>query len=149
LLFCQIKLAKMTLGTKIRSLRQLKGLSREQVAEKLKLSLTSYANIERSETDLSFSRLTQIAELFEVTPSQLLDLGEKMCIYANNSNNNSNCSSIGIGVVEITNDSKKFLIEIEKQKGEIHTLKAEVEGFKKEVAHLNKIVALLEGKVVR
>jgi transcriptional regulator with XRE-family HTH domain len=132
----------MTLGTKIRSLRQLKGLSREQVAEKLKLSLTSYANIERGETDLSFSRLKQIAELFEVTPSQLLDLGEKMCVYANNS------SSIGIGVVEITNDSKNFLIEIEKQKGEIHALKAELEGFKKEVLHLNKIVSLLEGKAV-
>jgi transcriptional regulator with XRE-family HTH domain len=133
----------MTLGTKIRSLRQLKGLYREQVAEKLKLSLTSYANIERGETDLSFSRLTQIAELFEVTPSQLLDLGERMSVYANN----NNCSSIGIGVAT-TNDSNNFLIEIEKQKGEIHALKAELEGFKKEVLHLNKIVSLLEGKAV-
>ncbi|MFT5619176.1 MAG: transcriptional regulator with XRE-family HTH domain [Arenicella sp.] len=47
----------MEIGNKIRTLRGLKNLSQEKMAEKLGISSTSYAKIERNETDLSYSRM--------------------------------------------------------------------------------------------
>ncbi len=53
----------MTIGEKIRGIRTLKGLSQENMAEMLGLSLLSYGDIERGKKDVNMNRLEQIAEL--------------------------------------------------------------------------------------
>lgn len=60
-----------TIGEKIRYFRKLKGLSQEDLAHELDISLTAYSKIERNITDISFSRLTQIANVLKVS---LLDV---------------------------------------------------------------------------
>lgn len=60
-----------TIGEKIRYFRKLKGLSQEDLAHELDISLTAYSKIERNITDVSFSRLTQIADVLKVS---LLDV---------------------------------------------------------------------------
>lgn len=60
-----------TIGEKIRYFRKLKGLSQEDLAHELDISLTAYSKIERNITDVSFSRLTQVADVLKVS---LLDL---------------------------------------------------------------------------
>lgn len=62
---------------KIRFLRQAKGWTQEEVADKLKMSQNGYGSIERGETDVNLSRLEQIADLFEIKLSELLGLDEK------------------------------------------------------------------------
>ncbi|GAB3259742.1 hypothetical protein GCM10027347_23580 [Larkinella harenae] len=62
----------MKISTRIRSLRQQKGYSQENMADMLGLSTTAYGDIERGKTDLTISRLQQIATALGTTAPQLL-----------------------------------------------------------------------------
>ncbi len=55
-----------TLSNNIRRIRMLKGLTQENVANDLGISLTAYGRIEQGKTDISYSRLVQIANYFKV-----------------------------------------------------------------------------------
>ena len=57
---------------KIRLQRLQRGLSQENMADLLNLSTTAYGDIERGKTDLTLSRLTQIAQVLDVAPLTLL-----------------------------------------------------------------------------
>lgn len=57
---------------KIRLQRLQRGLSQENMADLLNLSTTAYGDIERGKTDLTLSRLTQIATVLDVSPLSLL-----------------------------------------------------------------------------
>ena len=56
-----------TLGRNIRLTRQSQGLTQEVVAMDLGCSLNTYTKFERGETNIPFTRLTQIAKYFNVT----------------------------------------------------------------------------------
>ena len=66
-----------TLGDKIRYYRNLKSWSQNDMADKLDVSLPAYSKIERNITDVSFSRLNQIAKVFGITAVELLSLSTK------------------------------------------------------------------------
>ena len=112
------------IGNKIRSLRTLKELSQENVAEMLGISITAYSKIERGETDVQLSRLSQIAKAFEVSIEEILNFGDKItkCFNGN---------AIGDNNI-ISNSEKDLLIELER-------LRTKTEGQEKEIQHLNKI----------
>ena len=57
---------------KIRLQRLQRGLSQENMADLLGLSTTAYGDIERGKTDLTLSRLTQIATVLALSPLTLL-----------------------------------------------------------------------------
>jgi transcriptional regulator with XRE-family HTH domain len=59
------------LGKKIKSLRQKKGWSQVEAAEKLGISVPAFSKIETDITDVNISRLSQIADIFEVHISQM------------------------------------------------------------------------------
>ncbi|GAB3703985.1 hypothetical protein GCM10027592_34750 [Spirosoma flavus] len=63
---------KNSIGEKIRLQRLQRGLSQENMADLLNLSTTAYGDIERGKTDLTLSRLTQIAQALDVSPLTLL-----------------------------------------------------------------------------
>ncbi len=62
------------MNEKLRLVRQSKGWSQEDVAEKLNMSSNGYGDIERGATDVKLSRLIQLAELFGISLSELFDL---------------------------------------------------------------------------
>lgn len=64
----------MLINEKIRLLRQQKGLSQNEMARKLKMSTNGYGNIERGHTNVSLSKLTQLAAIFDenLLPLRLL-----------------------------------------------------------------------------
>lgn len=68
----------MTIGDKIRKVRELKSYRQEYVAGRLGMSVTAYGNIERGESRLSFERLEQIARVLEVTVPELLTLPDTL-----------------------------------------------------------------------
>ena len=80
----------MKVCEKIHFLRQLKGWSQEEMADKLEMSTNGYAKIERGETDLPLSRLEQIAKVFEIELVELFSFGEKNVFYVTG-DNISNC----------------------------------------------------------
>jgi transcriptional regulator with XRE-family HTH domain len=56
----------MNLGQKIKLVRASQGISREEVANALHVSLQAYGKLERGETEISVERLQQIAETLGV-----------------------------------------------------------------------------------
>lgn len=62
----------MSVHEKIKLVRQAKGWSQDEVAEKLDISLNAYGNIERGDCDIKLSRLEQIAQLFGVDLAELI-----------------------------------------------------------------------------
>jgi|JI10StandDraft_1071094.scaffolds.fasta_scaffold583278_2 transcriptional regulator with XRE-family HTH domain len=63
-------------GDGIRMLRQMKRWSQEDMAYELKMSLAGYSKIERNITDVKYSRIVQISEVFKMKPSSLLSFIE-------------------------------------------------------------------------
>ena len=61
----------LEIGKKIKSLRQKKGWSQVDIAEMLGISVPAFSKIETDITDVNVSRLSQIADIFEVHISQM------------------------------------------------------------------------------
>lgn len=57
---------------KIRSMRRFLNLNQIDLAERLGISIQAYGKIERGKTNISLARLQQIALVFGLEPTQLL-----------------------------------------------------------------------------
>ena len=57
----------------IKKFRELKSITREQIASQLKMSLSNYSKIERGEIDLTISRLYEIVGIIGCDVSQILN----------------------------------------------------------------------------
>ena len=77
----------MEIGTKIRKLRELKGLSQENLAEELNLSVNGYGKIERNEVSVSYDRLLSISKVLEVPVETIVGFDNKY-IYHNDASKN-------------------------------------------------------------
>lgn len=60
------------IGKNIKQLRQKKNWNQSDVAKQLNISTPAFSKIETGITDVNYSRLAQIAELFEVSMATLL-----------------------------------------------------------------------------
>ncbi len=78
---------KLTLGKKIRLLREMKELKQDYMAEKLDMTVNGYGKIERDESDLSFTRMNQIAKLLEISVPELVNLEKQQIGYTFTINN--------------------------------------------------------------
>ncbi len=127
----------MQLHEKIHLMRTIKGLSQEDIAEKLGISPNGYGKIERGETDVQWSRLQQIAEILGVTVKDLVTLGDKTFVNLNlGRDQNNNMAS------EQTNCETKYELEkanllIEQKDKEIHLLQ-------EQIAQLKEIIELIK-----
>ena len=63
---------KISVEEKIRLQRLQRGFSQENMADLLGLSTTAYGDIERGKTELTLSRLNQIAAVLDLAPIALL-----------------------------------------------------------------------------
>jgi len=59
------------LGARIRTLREYKGLTQEQVAEKLNCTRQKYARIEKGLIDISYASITSIAGILKVNADDI------------------------------------------------------------------------------
>ena len=118
----------MKIGEKIRGIRIMKGLSQENVAEMLDMSLLAYGDIERGKKDVAYSRLEQIAEKLEVSVQDILSYGDRV---ANFFDQCSNTNVVGNGKQrnDIVNnyDNRELQHQIDKLNLENEKLKAEKE----------------------
>lgn len=65
-----------TIGKNIRQLRQRQGWSQGEVAKRLDISIPAFSKIETGITDVNISRLSQIADLFEVSAVDIISSEE-------------------------------------------------------------------------
>jgi transcriptional regulator with XRE-family HTH domain len=66
----------MTIGDKIRKVREIKGLKQEWVAGQLGLSVTAYGNLERGESQVTVERLEEIAKILEVDAMDIMGISD-------------------------------------------------------------------------
>ena len=74
----------MNIGDNIKKFRELKNLTREQIAADLNMSLSNYSKIERGEIDLTISRVQEIAAILGVDVSQILNFDATQIFNVNN-----------------------------------------------------------------
>lgn len=130
-------------GEKIRGIRTLKGLSQENLAVMLGLSLPAYADIERGKKDVTIKRLEQIAEKLGVSLSDILSFGDKVsnffdqCNGSNiNAGNTPTQSNNYYDTREIQHKLEKALLEIEKLNIKVEKTELEVKYWREKCENL-------------
>ena len=114
---------------KIKIMREMNQWTQEEVAEKLGMSTTGYAKIERGQTNVSVEKLKQIAQVFNLNVAQLLDDDERFVICSIGDNHSNYNNYFG------TNE--KLSLENEKLKQLLSAKESEIDALK-------KVIALLE-----
>jgi len=97
----------MGMHDKIRMMREFRQLSQEDMAEKMNMSPSGYAKIERGETRLQYDKLVQIAQIFNVSLSDLVD-NDKGVIFFMNENGNNTSANYYSGDYSIMFEIEKF-----------------------------------------
>ena len=126
----------MGMHDKIRMMRELRQLSQEDMAEKMNMSPSGYAKIERGETRLQYEKLVQIAQIFNVSWSDLVD-NDKGVIFFMNKNGNNTSANYYSG-------DHSIMFEIEKLKLQLIHKDELLEQKEKELEMLRKMISLLE-----
>lgn len=112
----------MKIGDKIRNLRMIKGYSQENMADILGISSIAYGDIERNKTDVSHSRLEQIAKALGIDLINLLSHGEQLSNFFNHCTHNH-----VVGSGNFVYSEKELRHELEKAQLQIAKLQAEKE----------------------
>ena len=76
------------IGLKIRKIREIKNLSRAEMAANLNLSERGYGKLENGEVQINLQKLEEIANVLEIDPIKLLQFEEGM-IFKKCNNNSS------------------------------------------------------------
>jgi transcriptional regulator with XRE-family HTH domain len=121
----------MRIGNKIKKIREFRNLTQEHLASKLGISQSNYARIEKEEVKINDERLSQIAEILEVTKENITNLDDNIFFNITNSENfaaGQNCTvnnyQISPEIQKLYEDKIKLLEEIISiQKKELKILK--------------------------
>ncbi|WGE71614.1 helix-turn-helix transcriptional regulator [Actinobacillus equuli subsp. haemolyticus] len=132
----------MKINEKIRHLRETHQLSQEMMADKLGMSVTGYAKIERGEVRSTLPRLEQISVIFDMDICELLSYGKKGQICLNNTGNNFSNSNHFPNVGHNTPSNQEFekLQQLLVYKEELMAQKDKlIESLERELALLRKL----------
>lgn len=113
----------MTTGNKIKTLREAKHLTQEQMAQKMHIHANTYGRIERGETKMTEHRLAQIADIFNVNMIDILNTPEEKIIFLISENQVSdNVGNINFGYTNEMNHCNDAQPEIQYLNQEINYL---------------------------
>lgn len=68
----------MEIGTRIRKIREIKGLSQENVAAELDMSVTGYGKIERNEVSVNIDKLSKIGKVLQLSIEDIIGFDENV-----------------------------------------------------------------------
>jgi transcriptional regulator with XRE-family HTH domain len=136
----------MSVNEKIRLIREAKGLTQEQIAEKLEIAPSTYGDIERGENDLKLSKLQKIAEVLEIKLSELFELNEKGALNIINCSDFDKKNKVYIGSSSATELEKQLLI-VELKDKELAMKNKEVENLQAQISQLQEINGMLKEKI--
>lgn len=114
-------------GEKIKKIRELRNFTQEYMADRLEMTQAGYSKIERGQTDLSMSKLDEIAKVLEVRVEDILLFDQQKFFNSFNNVEGSNNGSVVIinGIsqeVKALYEDKIRLLEklMEKQEQELN-----------------------------
>lgn len=127
------------LNDKIRTLREIKHWSQEQMAERLNMSKNGYAKVERGETRLTVDTLDKISQAFDMDMVELMNLSDNglVCLFSEN-NSGTHYGNFYQGSENIIAENEKLQLVI-KHKDELLAQKDElINSLKREIELLRK-----------
>jgi transcriptional regulator with XRE-family HTH domain len=110
----------LQIGQKIKKLRELKNFTQSHLASELGITQSAYSKMELGETEISFSKLSKIAEVFGMSPEEIMTFNEQM-IFNVMHNQTGNGFVINKGFTE--NEKKLYEDQITHLKEEVNYLK--------------------------
>jgi transcriptional regulator with XRE-family HTH domain len=126
----------MNIHERIKTNREVRQLSQEDMAEKMGISSSSYAKLERGETRLYLDKLQQIANIFQIDVSDLITPNKGVVFYMQgNTESNSQTYYGSSDGIELELEKLKLVIA---HKDELLAQK------QNEISSLQKIISLLE-----
>ncbi|WP_118843615.1 helix-turn-helix domain-containing protein [Haemophilus haemolyticus] len=126
----------MGMHDKIRLMREIRQWSQEDMADKMNMSLSGYAKIERGETKLHYDKLVQIAQIFNMNVVDLIDSEKGVIFFMNENGDHTQANYYS------SNDSMS--LEIEKLKLQLSHKDELLAQKDLELASLRKMLSLLE-----
>ncbi|MCF7521980.1 helix-turn-helix domain-containing protein [Neisseria sp. ZJ106] len=126
----------MGLKEKIRMFRELHHLSQEEMANRMNMSLSGYAKLERGETKLHYDKLVQIAQIFNIDVVDLIDSDKGVVFFMNENGDNTSANYYS--------SNESMIVEVEKLKLILSHKDELLEQKQKEIESLQKIIRLLE-----
>jgi len=116
----------ITIGNKIKKVRELRNFTQGYVAEKLKMTQAGYSKIEQGIVDVSYSKLEQIAKVLNTQVQDIITFDEKQII-TNQLNNHSTITDsyifsdkLVLEIIEKNFESR--ITSLEKEIERLHTL---------------------------
>jgi transcriptional regulator with XRE-family HTH domain len=122
---------QVQVGANIERLRQLKKKTPKQMAAQLGITEVAYRNIERGIAELSLNKIFQIAEVLELSYTQILDMDGSLVV----NYNGGEYSGTNMGPITTLNNNHSD-----------EGYKAAIEQYKKENEFLRQQLAKLIGK---
>jgi len=135
----------MHLHEKLSLMRILKGLTQEKMAEKLNMSTTGYAKVERGETQLKIPRLEKIAAALEMKLEDILRFNEKTVSHAS-FHDQSSCQNENFYVnssKEMVHELETLRLTVEQKEKENGLLKEQVSQLHEQISQLKQIIELM------
>jgi transcriptional regulator with XRE-family HTH domain len=80
--------------TSIKTLRELKGISRKEIALQLNIGVSGYSKIERGEIDLTLNKLFKISEIIGYSLIEIIEFEPKELLSKNNSISSRNKNTL-------------------------------------------------------
>jgi len=139
-------LLKKQVGFKIKQLRVIKQLTRQYVADKLDISLANYGCMERGEIDISITRLAELAEVFEISLSELFGESEKHIFNFIGGTGNNNKKFHNWQVSFSQNEEKELKHQLEKSILVQQSQEKEIGYLKEENTQLKEMIKLFKRK---
>jgi transcriptional regulator with XRE-family HTH domain len=103
------------IGNKIRKIRELKNYTQKYMADQLGISQKAYSNIENDETDLSISRLSQIALILDLEIADILNFDKKDILKGHYNIQRGNNNTFRIDPIEKIEELYERLLQIKEQ----------------------------------
>jgi transcriptional regulator with XRE-family HTH domain len=120
--------SNMSVGSKIKKIRELRNYTQEYMADRLQMSQSGYSKIETDEVDVNFQKLEQIATILEIKVLDLVGFDEKMVI-----NNYSSNQGYIIHTQVSTNEQKLYEDKIKLLEEKIAYLQETVSNLKNQL----------------
>ena len=138
---------QIKIGKKIKELRVVNEWTQEQAAKQLNMCRNTYSDIELGKSDISLSRLVQLANFYHVDVDYFVDDKEKVVFYLNgNQNTQSKIDKIEKQCNEYHSNfaEEKLQLIIELKDKELAMQQRENENLREQVLQLKEINALLK-----
>ena len=133
----------MQVHENIRAKRRSKGLTQEEMADKLTMSVNGYGDIERGLSDIKLTRLEQIAELLDVELSELFEDGSKNTLNMIGTHSNGTLHNQCV-INSLSPEYSEMKLELEKQKLLCSNKDREIDMKEQEINYLKDIIEVFK-----